>query len=497
MYSVPVNICPHKVLPRIPGPREHHTLDDTCSSQTNISTWLPRISQADGIIKRSRHKRCEWASIHLPPMKLTSILYVPSWISKLHPPMPTTTKENRQLLSLLGSSFQRQLDEAHPPIQSTEPPHRQSMPISGPAVDNTSARATKNHLQSLLQHPVLCRKEVNYRKPIFAAANAATMIDQAMLGGEVNLDALRKCMRSYIQTSPRQGPVIMDKSHLGRKVSAWFTSSSAATKKKFLSSPGILASAVPILYADGLEEDVWEWLRMLYAGSLDTSNIQQYSDRQLHAKHLQRILQEIHLTFLMIREALRRRRLDAAILHFIHACGYMQRTGRMSPQVRSSQPWLATTKTVTMALLGRRYQHRLSAHTYDCFLQHHSLWSSSSAFAFELVCLYHPLRPSAKELVAAVSQANDQVEALFDQVKAMDDRTQKVVLKSLLDGAQFLLEQNPSSASQAKLILHLAEQQFPQFADADRNEAPQRRIGSVRHTITPYRSMPTAAIGIT
>ena len=416
-------------------------------------------------------------------MKLTPTLYVRSWIAKLHPPMPTTPQENKQLLSLLSSSFQRRLDDAHPPVQSKENMPQATVCVSGPAVDNSSARATMDHLQSLLHHPLLAQNAAHHPKAQTEAAQAATMMDQAILRGQANLDLVDRCMQVYLRTL--QSGDVKDEFRLGRRISAWFTSSNPATKERFLSSPGPLRNAVPILYADGLEEVVWEWLEVLYSRKVDLADSQREIEVSVASKPSHWVLQESHLTFLMIKEALRRSRLDAAVQQLVQTCAYMSNTGRMSSFLRSSQPWQASTKAVTLALLRRRRRHGLSAVLFDQFLDHRSSWSDPDSLTSKLIPLYHPTQPSAQELAMTVEQANDSIQAHFDHIKVMSDSAQEVVLNALLDGAQLLMLQDNSSVRQAQLILDLVEKQFPNLSDVKHKEATQKRIQFVRKTILP------------
>ncbi|KAF7509922.1 hypothetical protein GJ744_007236 [Endocarpon pusillum] len=418
-------------------------------------------------------------------MKLTPTLYVRSWIAKLHPPMPTTPQENKQLLSLLSSSFQRRLDDAHPPVQPKENMPQASVCVSGPAVDNSSARATVDHLQSLLHHPLLAQNAAHPPKAQTEAAQAATMMDQAMLRGQADLDLVDRCMQVYLRTL--QGGQVKDEFRLGRRISAWFTSSNPATKERFLSSPGALCNAVPILYADGLEGVVWEWLGVLYSRKVDVVDCQGETEVPMASKPSQWVLQETHLTFLMIKEALRRSRLNAAVQQLVQACAYMSNTGRMSSLVRSSQPWQASTRAVTLALLRRRHRHGLSAVLFEQFLDHRSSWADPDSLTSKLIPLYHPTRPSAQELAMTVEQANDSIPVHFDHIKVMSGSAQKVVLNALLDGAQLLLLQDSSSVRQAQLILDLVEKQFPNLSDFKQKEATQKRIQSFRQTILPQQ----------
>ncbi len=418
-------------------------------------------------------------------MKLTPTLYVRSWIAKLHPPMPTTPQENKQLLSLLSSSFQRRLDDAHPPVQPKENVPQATVYVSGPAVDNSSARATMDHLQSLLHHPLLAQNTAHHPRAQTEAAQAAVMMDQAMLRGQADLDLVDRCMQVYLRTL--QSTDVKDEFRLGRRITAWYTSSSPATKERFLSSPGAIRNAVPILYADGLEEAVWEWLEVLYSRKVDVADSQRETEVSTASKTSQWVLQETHLTFLMIKETLRRSRLDAAVQQLVQACAYMSNTGRMSSFVRSSQPWQAATKSITLALLRRRHQHGLSAALFDQFLNSRSSWSDSDSLISRLIPLYHPTQPSAQELAMTVERASDSIQGHFDHMKAMSESAQKVVLNALLDGAQLLSLQDSSSVRQAQLILELVEKHFPNLAGVKHKQATQKRIQSIQQTSLPQR----------
>lgn len=424
-------------------------------------------------------------------MKLTQILYVRSWIAKLHPPMPPTSQENKQLLSLLTSSFQGRLDDAHPPIEPVDPVPQTILPASGAVTDNRSARATMDHLQSLLQHPLLAQNRLNQTKSQSAAAQAARMMDEAMLHGEVDLEMVNRCMQVYVKTLQNGNMVIKDEFRLGRRILAWFTSSNAATKEIFLHSPDVLRNAVPILYADGLEDAVWEWLGILYNRKIGVGGLQDAP------KPVQWVRQESHLTFFMIKEALRRRKLDAAVLQLVQACAYMRCTGRVSSEALSSPPWQAATQAVTIALLGRRDQHGLSAHLFDCFLEQRSMWAEPTTFTFELMSLYHPTRPSAKPLAMAFERTNGQFQGHFDQLKTRTEPAQKIILNALLDGAQLLLKKEPSSVQKARLILDIVQEQFPDPPDSQHNDAPQKRIQSIRQAAFISPPFMSAPIGVT
>jgi hypothetical protein len=373
--------------------------------------------------------------------------------------------------------------------------HRTTAPVSGPAVDNTTGRAATHHLQSLLHHPLLAQSTRHQTEAQSAAPQAAMMMDQAMFRGEADIDMVRRCMQVYMKTLQHEN--VRPESRLGRKIFAWFTSSNTDTKDKFLASPECLRNAVPILYADGLDEVVWEWLAMLYSRKVEPGNAQMEEQHQVTVKPVRWVLQETHLTFLMIKEALRRSRLDAAVLQLVNTCAYMFSTGCLSSSVRSSHPWQATIRAVTMALLRRRHQHGLSTQLFDRFLEHQASWSNADTFTSQLISLYHPTQASAQKLALAVSQPHERIQACFDHIKAMSDPAQKVMLSALLDGAQLLLVgQDSTSAQQAQLILDLVQEHFPNLADVKSDKATQKRIQSVRQILTPQHFVPTP-VGVT
>jgi hypothetical protein len=406
--------------------------------------------------------------------------------------MPTTANENSQLLSLLNSSFQRRLDDAHPPIRPADSLQKRSMPISGPRVENVSARATMDHLQSLLQHPLLAEVAREGKESSSEAAKAALTMDHAMRRGKVSLELVEKCMQTYVKTLKGGNAIVENGHRLGSKISAWFTSCDPIVREDFLCSTQALRNAVPIMYADGLDEIVWEWLEMLYARDFATGSPEKQVNSRTDIDSMRWILHECHLTFLMIKEALRRSKLDAAVLQFTQACEYMQSTGRMSETTRSLQPWQSTVKAITMAILRRRGQHTLSADLFDRLMNHRSSWSASNTLQFALLSIYHPTQPSGQELINSMAQPDQHFEIHLDHIKNMSDQGQKIVVNALLDGAQLLLEQGSSSLRLARRVVDLVEKHFPSLANPEGDRATERRIQSVRQHITSHQPIPAS-----
>lgn len=408
-------------------------------------------------------------------MRLTPTLDLRALIAKLHPPIATTPQQNKELLFLLSSSFRKRLDDAHPPILPTGPR------VSGPAVGNASARATIEHLQSVLHHPLLTPSPFQPTEPQSAAVAAVVMMDRVLIDGKPNFNVVRQCLHMYSQTTKKGDADPKHEHRMSSKISTWYTTSSTDTKRRILSSPTILQHAVPILYTEGLEEVVWEWLKTLYS----------WTGKPLHWW-----VPVSSLTFLMIKEALRRSRLNAAVVQINQTCAYVQRTGRISSDARLVQTWKAAVKTVILAILRKGHHHGLSSHLFDEFLEHRQSWSDSDMLTLGLISLYHPTRPSAKALVIAVEQESDQVKAHLGEMNSMPELARKTMLNALLDGARLLLDQDTSSREQGLLILNLVQNQYPTMAGEKVRIVTERAIKPARDRIGPSVSMPFLA-GIT
>jgi hypothetical protein len=295
-------------------------------------------------------------------------------------------------------------------------------------------------------------------------------MDEAMARGNATLGLVIHCLRIYagIFYDLRNGRIsVKGEFRLGGRIATWFTASPKSIQRQFLCSLATLKVAVPVMYADGQEEVVWQWLRTLYSGELNHSDDAQPHDLELNTKSLRSALQESNLTMLMILQAVRRKELDAAVAHFNQACAYMESTGRMFQEVRISDMWELATTSMACRILQLSHKHGIAEDKFDTFLEHRSLWSSHNSFAYELVSLYHPTQPSATPLLAAVSQPDVKLSDRIGYLKRSGPRLQTLMLHNLLDGTRSLVDQKPCSVKQARRVLDFVEHHFPRLSSQE------------------------------
>lgn len=103
----------------------------------------------------------------MPP---ASKSYLRALVSKIHPQLPLDPRQSQQLLTILKTSFQKQLDLAHPPVGSPLPSsavhggHKLRVASSSPGRDITTSRvptpqsSTVHHLESVLSNPLLATR---------------------------------------------------------------------------------------------------------------------------------------------------------------------------------------------------------------------------------------------------------------------------------------------------------------------------------------------------
>lgn len=377
-------------------------------------------------------------------MRLTQALAVRNLIAKLHPPLSQTPRESQQLLSVLQNSFNRRLDDIHPSPQT--PSSLRNHGVSGllPDIGNLSANATNAHLQSILSHPSL---EQGGTSSVASPVKIAELFDAALLQSSVNFSFIRSCV-----LMTKTGLVLVDKSEaalqLSSRIAAWFTSLDAKTKRAFLVDSDLMSTVLPMMYLGHLEGTVWDWLRTLYEGS---AQHMQVSDLQTEDRFIA----------LMTRENIKRRDLSAATVEYCEASEY--RSSRALLEVerdkQTHHPLLLTGNLISSAVLLQRHRHNIPAPLYDRLLSHAPPERTHNRTVFwPFLPLYHPVVAQSKPLYQALQDERYSA-ALLQRVGDMsDDRASKILI-SLLDGADLMLTQGPSS--KAQFMLDYAQQHFP------------------------------------
>lgn len=406
-------------------------------------------------------------------MKLTSALAVRRLIANLHPPLPPTSRESQQLLALLQASFKRQLDEAHPPPLDG---NAAAAPLSGP---NQAAAATNYHLQSVLHHPLL------EQRATAGPSNAAAMFDAARLSDNVDFKLIERCVRMQ-QNASKAGASAASAGpqNLGHKISSWLTSTNGAVREAFLSNYRLMDIVVPMMYSSGLEEVVWEWLRMLYEGDLGSNNPNSRFNPTSHSW----LKIEDRLISLMVRESIRRNDMATAVHEYIQACHFRfesrptSQSSQTAPVSQQQPPLSATWRQLTSALLRRRSSRGIPASLYDQLLRFTVPLNLGQSIDRPFLLLYHPSSPTAEPLRQALRNP-EYAQDLMSWVDGATERLQKAILTSILDGAQLSVDQ--SLPRTARSLLEFAEDNFSTWISPRTEEDPAARIELARQEIQP------------
>ena len=414
-------------------------------------------------------------------MRLTPILGVRSLVAKLHPPLLKTPRESQQLLSVLNSAFKRQLDDVHPPVNPVKNREFDRSRSSDTVFANPSANAANDHLLSILHHPLLEPKNSESTGLASAAARAVKLLDTAIVEGNVTPALLELCLITYTQNGKHM-PRVSEGHRLGYKIVAWFNTTDAAIKESFLTGR-LMDKVVPLMYSEGQEQVVWDWLRMLYEGDFGGQNDKSAYDPKSPTWQEN----EGNLVRLMVREALRRRNLPGAVQEYAQAWNYMTESGRLPQGIhhfRSSSPNSSMSRTSTMIvhmIIYRRHDHGLPSVLYDLItkLDHH--WSRPKYWQQVFLPIYHPARASAELLLQSLRSGDFLQHKLPFIRQRAKSGTPKLATIAMIDAAQLLLDQE--QPMKAQFVLDETENHFPEFVSERKLQDNKSRIQAARREV--------------
>ena len=202
-------------------------------------------------------------------MKISPVLTWKYLSSKVHPPLPLNPRDSQKLLSLLNTSFRKQLDREHPKIRSDE------------------RQATDAHINSILRSPLFLGTQKG--KPLVSpqhqgprndtqtvvqakassndSINSVERFQQLVASGKADLRAAHLCL-SDIWTRVKNLPKELQYSEMktsqaGAVVLHWLWSSGSMQSLLFLHETKFTASLIPFLIVEGRKTLLWKWLRLL------------------------------------------------------------------------------------------------------------------------------------------------------------------------------------------------------------------------------------------
>ncbi|GAB7363120.1 hypothetical protein MBLNU230_g3410t1 [Neophaeotheca triangularis] len=201
-----------------------------------------------------------------------------SWVSKIHPQLPLTRIESQRLLTALTSSFRRHLDQVHPtPAQAnTRPKKETSESPSQSSIQSlhSSAAYADKHLASVLTSPLLARQS-SRRAPAPSAVlrklysrpneDPIELLEDYERRGLATVEVAEACLKVYFEklrslNLEAQQELIRDRK-AGLRTLNWLWNSKWHHSVEFVCNRLFIACLVQLLYREGAEKWVWEWLK--------------------------------------------------------------------------------------------------------------------------------------------------------------------------------------------------------------------------------------------
>lgn len=196
--------------------------------------------------------------------------------SKIHPQLPLTPRESSQLLGILTTSFNKQLDKHHPTTVTYSAATSSQQPTSQlSSLSQLSAAVSANdHLSSLLSSPLLSKKprSASFSKSNFQAVTAPFRLhrqlgwlENKIASATVSLDDFAitlKNIRGALANQPETVQAIQDSS-AGSKILRWIRTSGRTSERDIMGkdSAFVRNTLIDILVVEGRQKFVWHWLK--------------------------------------------------------------------------------------------------------------------------------------------------------------------------------------------------------------------------------------------
>ncbi|KAH8159552.1 hypothetical protein CIB48_g8693 [Xylaria polymorpha] len=205
--------------------------------------------------------------VRTPPLSSLKKGFLP----QIHHALPLTSRESRQLLESITSSFRKNLDREHP----WEAGETSTSALASPRLDpaeqpqTTNHRPTDRHLRAILSNPLFAHpRNASADTPLHTTSlKHFNIFDSAVAKGLMTprhaAGFLVKIQSQLRAESPNNLRQRMGASGAGLRVLRWLRASGQESDLGFLSDPALLRVLVPFLYAEGLQEVAWTWLAQL------------------------------------------------------------------------------------------------------------------------------------------------------------------------------------------------------------------------------------------
>jgi hypothetical protein len=236
-------------------------------------------------------------------------------------------------------------------------------------------------------------------------------------------------------------------------------------KKDLLLNAKYMDPLVSVMYVDGYEREVWQWLQILYECSFNFISI---SSDESAPDAMAYLRAEDRLVSLMIKETARRSRLQEAVQLYTQAYEYRLKS-ILSKGKSAPEPLPHSWRQVAGAILLQNdlSRKRVPAPLYDLLLRY-GLTIDHSPFDPAILQIYHPASPSASVLYQKL-RSSSFVEEFSKWQKGPNKLVRKILLGSILDAAELSLGQGHDY--EAREFLQFAERTYPDFLRPHEEEA--------------------------
>ncbi|KAA8646281.1 hypothetical protein EYZ11_000635 [Aspergillus tanneri] len=392
-------------------------------------------------------------------MKGTSIFSFAPW-SKIHPPLPRTPRESQQLLNALTSSFRRQLDHEHPPSHSLDRDDNGDRPPVNP---NSSVHATDSHLRAILDNPlfrVVPAKSVANRgqsgmsnvEQQRLAREPMVVFDELVASGSVTVGGLRSCLKSQLLLASRHtgnGFIqAMKESRAGSKVVTWWFSSDSAARKMLFKSRASTSSLMKFMVAEGLQDTVMLWLRIVSKKELGEGQNGRIPDAVAHQLFSNLLLD------LVVAEIQYGGGVSSALRFYLQACKphLPAKEEVLGQSVKSMLLPAGTHLGQSIVQDGQMSTGNMPATVYEDFIGVLSTLSPTSLL-LATISLYHPTYPDPTPLLQFVETLPP------DRLDTWTDTTRERFMRPGFDALRILLDQQRSR--EASYLARFMQQQLP------------------------------------
>ncbi|KAJ9610370.1 hypothetical protein H2200_005147 [Cladophialophora chaetospira] len=404
-------------------------------------------------------------------MRLSSSLYIRKLLASIHPPIsPQSPRESKQLLNVLESAFQRRLDETHPspkPATGGQESSNGSELIPDPA--QRATHSTHSHLDTILGHPLFKQQSLTFLQTHGLAETAVKTFDDALVKKGLDSDLVQSCALQYLQGRQKRGKSPSKDEGLAPRLARWFNTMAGPEKKDLLLNEKYIEPLVSVMYADGHERDVWQWLQVLYERSF--SNFIFLPRDGSAPDAIAYLRAEDRLVSLMIKETARRGRLQEAVQLYTQAYEYRMKSGRSALSLDKATPeplqrsWRQVAGAVLLQI--KRNRNGLPGPLYHSLLKY-SLSIEYSPFDPAILLVYHPTFPTANAFLQKLKDTSF-VEQFAKWQKSPNKFVRRILLVSVLDAAELSLTQgHPREATE---FLEFAEKTYPDFLHSHEEKA--------------------------